>query len=152
MVRGKVPDGPAIVLGACDEAKAVGLDGAAMPVEGFAIKSVAGRVFIVGHDDPKLSSPGTAWGVYEFLERIVGVRWYWPMELGGRSVIPTKDLAVKPIWIEDAPAFHKREIWPPVANTWSGTGTQPSPTSPRSGSSSEARGDEAVGPPGWGQD
>jgi len=76
--RGKLVDGPAIVIGACPESAAAGLDGKAMPVEGFAIKTAPNRVFIVGHDDERLNSPGTAWGIAEFLERFIDARYYWP--------------------------------------------------------------------------
>ena len=106
--NGKVVDGPAIVLGACPEAAAAGLDGTKMPVEGFAIKTAPNRVFIVGNDDRKLVSNGTAWGVYEFLERVVGARFYWMVESGGRHVPRAATLAVSPMWIEDAPVFRIR--------------------------------------------
>ena len=137
------------MLGACDEARAAGLDGTKMPVEGFAIKTAPGRVFIVGHDDPQLRAAGTAWGVYEFLERMVGVRWYWPMEQGGRSVAAAKSLAVQPVWLEDAPVFRKREIWPPCGNSWNGGGVQLGPlqTALRSGDSWPIR--LIVHSPGW---
>ena len=114
---------PALVIGNCVEAADEGLVGARMPIEGFTIRSAAGRVFIVGHDGPvgnkdtRAVSHGTAWGVFEFLERFVGVRWYWPTERGGRSVPRAASLVLKPVWLEDAPVFRKREIWPPCANS-----------------------------------
>ena len=112
VVKGKLVDGPAIVIGACAEAAALGLDGAKLPIEGFAIKTAPSRAFIVGHDSRRPTSPGTAWGVLEFLERVVGARWYWPPQNGGRAVPKATSLAVAPIWIEDAPVFRKRELWP----------------------------------------
>jgi hypothetical protein len=33
------------------------------------------------------SNEGSAWAVADFLERLVGVRWYWPIEFGGRCVV-----------------------------------------------------------------
>jgi hypothetical protein len=119
IVSGKIRS-PAIVIGNCDEARAQGLDGGKMPVEGFEIKTAADRVFIVGSDGvvdeaSKTFSDGTAWGVAEFLERIVGVRWYWPADRGGRSVIPKADLVVKPVSLADAPVFRKRVYYPPAA-------------------------------------
>lgn len=108
---GKLVDGPAIVIGACPEA-AAGLDGTKLPIEGFAIKTAPNRVFIVGHDSKSPASYGTAWGVFEFLERVVGARWYWPPQSGGRSVPKAATLAMAPLWIEDAPVFRKRELWP----------------------------------------
>lgn len=109
---GTIVDGPAIVIGGCPEAAAAGLDGSAMPIEGFAIKTAPNRVFIVGHDDPNLASSGTVWGVFEFLERVVGARWYWPPQSGGRSVPKAASISVAPLWIEDAPAFRMRDLWP----------------------------------------
>ena len=126
VVYGKI-QAPAIVIGNCDEAAAEGIVGSTMPVEGFVIKTAKDRVFIAGHDgaaakDSQASSTGTAWGVFEFLERFVGVRWYWPTERGGRSITKAKDLVVKPVWLEDAPVFRKREIWPPCGEPWHGQG------------------------------
>ncbi|MDA1143245.1 MAG: DUF4838 domain-containing protein [Planctomycetota bacterium] len=108
--KGKLVAGPAIVIGACPEASSAGLVGGKLPIEGFAIKTLRDRVFIVGHDTR--TSSGTAWGVFEFLERVIGARWYWPAQNGGRSVPMTASLSVAPMFIEDAPVFRKREIWP----------------------------------------
>ncbi|MFN0196422.1 MAG: DUF4838 domain-containing protein [Planctomycetaceae bacterium] len=117
---------PGIIIGNCDAAKQAGLVGTDMPAEGFAIKTTAEYVFIVGNDgtlpDTGISD-GTAWGVIDFLERLVGVRWYYPTELG-QSVLPQENLAIEPISYADAPAFRKREIWPPYGNPWNGSGTQ----------------------------
>ena len=110
--KSAIPEGAAIVIGDCPEARAQGLDPAKMPIEGFAIKTAPNRIFIVGHDDDGMNSWGTAWGVYEFCERVVGVRWYWPAQSGGRSTVANPSLRVEPLWVEDAPAFRMREIWP----------------------------------------
>lgn len=120
--------GPALVIGACPAAAELGLAGERMPVEGFAIRTTSNRVYIVGHDKVLVPpgsarSCGTAWGVLEFLERFVGVRWYYPDALG-RDVPKRATLAVPPTWIEDAPVFRKREIWRTghpflrVGNSW----------------------------------
>ena len=111
--HGKI-SGTAIVIGDCDLAARHGLVGAEMPVEGFAIKTAPNAVLIVGHDGevaPRTHSDGTAWGIYDLLERLVGVRWYWPGEHGW-SVPRRPTLAIAPVWLEDAPVFRKREIWP----------------------------------------
>ena len=107
--------GPAILVGDGDLAAAQGLRGAEMPVEGFAIKTGADTVMIVGHDGPvapHTRSDGTAWGIYDFLERFVDVRFYFPGDIGC-SVPKRKDLTIGPMWLEDAPRFRKRDIWPP---------------------------------------
>jgi hypothetical protein len=110
---------PAIVLGDCDLAKQNGLVSKDMPPEGFAIKTIADHVLIVGRDEEMI---GTLWGAHEFLERFVGVRWYYPGELG-RSVPKSDSLSVPPAWLEDAPVFRLRENWPPMSDPWRGKGT-----------------------------
>ena len=127
IVRGGKFTPPALVLGDSALAAEHGLAGKALPIEGFAIKTVPGHILIVGRDGAvdgtKAHSDGTAWGTYEFAERFVGVRWYFPGELG-QSIPPTNTLAVRATWLEDAPVFRKREIWPPMSNPWNGSGTQ----------------------------
>ena len=50
---------------------------------------------------------GTLFGVFEFLERCAGVRWYFPNELG--VVIPTKThLAVTQIDVTRSPYYPMR--------------------------------------------
>src|SRR5207244_3555149 len=46
----------------------------------------------------------------------------FPTELG-QSVPKAASLSVPPTWIEDAPAFRMRVMWPPTSNPWNGTGT-----------------------------
>lgn len=121
---------PAIVLGDCPEAAAQGLVGKEMPPEGFAIKTADRLVFIVGNQTG--GANGVEWGVYEFLERFVGMRWYFPQaEVNGPEIgqdIPKSDkLAVPPVWLEDAPVFRMRAIWPACSNPWNGSGINMGP-------------------------
>ncbi len=123
VVSGKT-DGPSIVLGDCPEAKAAGLDGSKMPVEGFSIKTVGNRIFIVGNDTvlverkqdmkgkPEILSRGTEWGVYDFLERVIGCRFYFEKQKGGWVVPKIANLEVPAFAYSDAPVFLKREIYP----------------------------------------
>jgi hypothetical protein len=110
-------DGPAIVIGDCEAAAKEGLVGSSFPPEGFAIKTAPQTVFIVGRDEAKVVDAleknmyGTAWGIYEFLERFADVRWYFPGEIGC-SVPKRTELVIQPVWIQDAPVFRKHEIWP----------------------------------------
>lgn len=117
---------PAIVLGDCHLAEQNGLVGKDMPIEGFAIKTIPDHILIVGRDETIVAaarSQGTYWGACDFLERFVGIRWYFPLE-HGQSIPQTKTLRLTATWLEDAPAFRKRDIWPPMANPWTGSGTQ----------------------------
>jgi hypothetical protein len=108
IVNGKVVL-PAIVLGDCPEAKSAGLAAAGLPLEGFALKTTAEAVFIVG----------SAWGLYDFLERFVGARWYWPTEQGGRSIPVQTKLVMAPAHYCDAPVCRMRLDYPPFgASAW----------------------------------
>lgn len=53
---------------------------------------------------------GTLYGVYYFLNRFCGVRWYMPGELG-EVIRPTTSLAVSNIDIQKAPDFEYRYVW-----------------------------------------
>ena len=132
-----------IVVGDCPAARDAGIDVEKIAVEGFEVLTSADTIFIVGDDKqpPDLAiSPGqpmpgpygndgTAWGVADFLERFVGVRWYWSPAVGGRSVVETPTLSVTPAHYRDAPAFRIRwyaphkgfdpSVW--VARTSEGT-------------------------------
>jgi hypothetical protein len=114
-------DRAAIVVGAGPESRAAGIDDAAIPVEGFVVKTASNRVFLVGSTAPLPAgsgrnavwlNDGTAWAVADFLERFVGVRWFWPTEAGGRSLIRMPALRVGPVHYADAPVFRKRDFYP----------------------------------------
>ena len=115
----------AIVVGDCAESRAAGIDAAQLPVEGFVIRTAARRVYLVGSTQalPPGSTPwapwdneATAWAVADFLERCVGVRWYWPTALGGRCLDPDPSLVVPPLAYRDQPAYRQREFHP--RNGW----------------------------------
>jgi hypothetical protein len=56
--------------------------------EAYVVRSVGNDLFIVGREDDgdplsrHNSHVGTLWGVYDFLENELGVRWLWPGPLG----------------------------------------------------------------------
>ena len=105
-----------VVLGDNAWSQAAGVDVSAFVRDGFAIKTAADRVYIAGKDSPQkdpwhvldhggwgsvVFERATLFGVYEFLERYVGVRFYFPGELG--TIVPKTaavelscDEAVKP--------------------------------------------------------
>jgi len=97
---------PTLIIGDCPEAKKAELEGTKMPIEGFEIKTAPKRIFIVGNDEV-----GTAWGVIDFVERFMGVRFYWPGK-SGESIPTSKDLIIKPAHVKDHPYFRKRGIYP----------------------------------------
>ncbi|MEE9294707.1 MAG: DUF4838 domain-containing protein [Phycisphaerae bacterium] len=90
-----------------------------LPFDSFVISVVGPKLIITGNDgggDPKLVdferpvSCGTLYGVYEFLERFLGVRFYWPDELG--IVVPPHDKLSLPgrLEIRQAPHFAFRRL------------------------------------------
>ncbi len=122
VIEGKIQK-PAIVIGDCPEAARNGLVGKNMPVEGFEIKTSEEMIFIVGNDEKvseRIVSTGTAWGVIEFMERFLDVRWYWHKDKGGRSLRKTNNLSVNPVHLKDSPVFRKRHNYPPVGRSIDG--------------------------------
>ena len=107
----------AFLLGA-PGAKAVNADLSRIDRDGFIIKSSGKNIVIAGTDDPKAQPAkrlenlerGTLYGVYEFLERFGGVRFYFPGEMG--TVIPRKaDWQIGSIDIADRPDNQYRRTY-----------------------------------------
>ena len=109
----------AIVLGTNAWSRAAGLRPETLRRDGFHILAKGGRIYIAGCDstlaDPEnvnflgeecMWQPqferGTLFGVYEFLERFAGCRFYFPGELGtivpkrGRLDVPDADITEEP--------------------------------------------------------
>ena len=69
-----------------------------LSAEGFSVKTSPEALTISGH---------AYFGALDFAERFLGVRWYFPGENG--SIYPKcSDLAISPVWYEDAPHFQSR--------------------------------------------
>lgn len=84
--------------------------------EGFRIKTNADTLSLVGKDDT-----GTQFAVYTFLERYLGIRWFWPGELG--EVVPqNKTIEVGQIDDTEEPDFKWRDRGPGGALWGSSTG------------------------------
>ena len=119
----------AIVLGTNGWSRAAGMDLDAKPRDTFLIKACGGRVFIVGRDavgqDPgtliargrgtdlrslSRAERATVFGVYEFLERFAGCRFYFPDELG--EIVPRSSALRVPegTSIERTPLFSQRSV------------------------------------------
>ena len=113
-----VGDRPAIVAGDGPVARAAGIRADQLPPEGFRIKTVGRNLYIVGRDTKGSadsvhwrSAPqsGTWYGVSEFLETQLGIRWFFPGELG--DVVPKrKDLILSPMDVTDAPKMIYRSM------------------------------------------
>ncbi len=111
-----------IRLGITPEAVKAGLDPEKLIRDGFYIRTVGKDIFIAGRDDStkdpvrEIQRGGgwsmhyehaTIFGVYDFLERFAGVRFYFPGELG--TIVPKrKVLSIPQINIVERPDFKVR--------------------------------------------
>lgn len=100
---------PMIVLGCGPLAAKLGVKPSRdqLGPQGYAIRTVDPHIVIAG--TPEV---GTLYGVYQFLENCLGVRWYAP---GAIKTPKAKDVTVKPIDVLAKPAFLIRAVsyrWP----------------------------------------
>lgn len=102
-----------IYLGATRAAQAAGIDVAHLAPETYVLKTAGHNFIITGGDGRgealEFSVPaGTLFGVYEWLERAVGVRWLWPGDLG--TYVPHTD-TITAVDVNDtaAPPFVQRQ-------------------------------------------
>ncbi len=109
-------NGPRIYLGDTAAARAAGIVAAKLSPETFVLRAdlKATALFIAGNDSAgeplnRDTSAGTLFGVYEWLERAVGVRWAWPGELG--TFVPKIDtLTLRAVDETIAPRFQQRHV------------------------------------------
>ncbi len=103
-----------IYVGATRAALAAGIDVTRLAPETFALKTSKNALFIAGGDgggDPLDvgTYAGTLLGVYEWLERDLGVRWLWPGELG--TFVPrSARIAVRDVDEVITPRFFQRHV------------------------------------------
>ncbi len=118
------PEKTSLILGINEWSKKAGIDDKKLCRDAYIIQTVGKDVYILGRDDPKenlaandkfggvwgtLNEHATLFGVYEFLERFGGVRFYFPNELG--IYIPeNKPLEIPEINLFDRPDFEARNV------------------------------------------
>ena len=101
-------------------ARAVGVQASGLELEHYRIKTgdhwlaIAGRdgTMVEGRDDPlDLGNVqvGTLFGVYHLLDRVLGVRWLWPGELG--TFVPQRSTVTVPaLDVTDGPKLMRRNF------------------------------------------
>lgn len=124
-----------IFLGDSEWSRAAGVDVSSLARDAFVIKTIGERIYIAGRDDsmkdPRrlLNSGGwgsvlyeraTSFGVYEFLERFAGVRFYFPGELG--TIVPKRVSIEVDGELVVSPDFTSRFL-----QIWSGEYFEPDP-------------------------
>lgn len=103
-----------LYVGDTRAAQKAGIDVARLPAEGFVVRTQAGALIIAGRDgggEPmdRDTAAGTLFGVYEWLERDLGVRWLWPGELG--TVVPkVATVRAREGEMRGAPALFQRHL------------------------------------------
>ena len=121
-------DGVRVFVGGCQATAEAGIGIAGLAPNGFVLKLVGDRFFLVGGDSEghpawilhsNRTRVGTLFAVYEFLEKHLGCRWLWPGQLG--EMIPRRRDIVVDAWDQTgAPAFiHTR--WRDGGRTVAGT-------------------------------
>ncbi len=119
-----------IYIGSTRAAAEAGIKVKALPSEAFLLRTRGGDLFIAAQDgagdplDLGNTFGGSLWGVYEVLERSLGVRWLWPGELGA-FVPKAATLTLGPFDETTSPHFAQRRLNPLI-----------SPDSPPSGADS----------------
>lgn len=114
------PGKASIVLGSNIWSVAAGIDTAKLPQDGFAVKTKGNAVYIAGLDrnlrpyyDHGCYARATLFGAYDFLEKFVGCRFYFPGELG--EIVPkVKSFEVPETDEVSAPKLTERHVTPSV--------------------------------------
>ena len=125
------PGQPMIALGDTPQTQAARItDGKPLAYEEFVIRTHGGNLYIVGRDMPNDGktefygdSFGTRYGVYDFLENVLGVRWLLPGERGIYLPKYPSDYRSGPLNIRFQPRFSSRKLvfnWPknPAVHEW----------------------------------
>lgn len=118
----KVPQGmPIVYVGRSVATDTFGIDVSSLPPEGFIVKTVKGGVVLAGNDsslDPdfeekqrrgrgKGTRRATVWAVYDFMERVFGMRFFYPGQDG--TLLPKlSDVVLPPCNYIDSPRFKNR--------------------------------------------
>lgn len=132
VVTAPTEDRASIVLGDNVWSRAAGVDVSTLPRDGFVIRTIGRQVLIAGRDDPKadivqgiecgnysalLYERATLFGVYEFLERFAGCRFFFPGEFGeivphqASFEVPDTDLKRAPHFTSRDPYFGGDGAW-----------------------------------------
>lgn len=112
--------GPAVQIGDTAAARRYGVEPARLPPESVVVARAGNNLILSGGDAPGLPAGqvisragvavGTLYAAYEFLERELGVRWYWPGRLG-TVVPPLRDLAMGRCLVTARPVYDTRKFF-----------------------------------------
>jgi len=109
-----------VFIGDCRTARAA-IELEKLPAEAFVLRVKGNEMFIAGDDGPgdpldTDTRAGTLWGVYEWLDRALEVRWLWPGELG--TFVPKRATVLAGTIDETlSPRFFQRRLRPGLGFT-----------------------------------
>ncbi|NLO07091.1 MAG: DUF4838 domain-containing protein [candidate division WS1 bacterium] len=115
---GQAPDGPTIHIGRAALTESLGLAPEYFSKNHWMVRRVGDALILTGGDNDHNLHPlrgshesyGTLYATYEFLERVVGVRWYWPGELG--LVVPQHNsIEVGDVFWRGEPSYEFRSAF-----------------------------------------
>ncbi len=103
-----------LLIGDTQATRAAGLNPTLLDLESFILRRHGDTLIIAGRDSPgdpldRDTSAGTLFGVYEWLERELGVRWLWPGELG-THVPATATVVAHPLDALVTPRLFQRHV------------------------------------------
>lgn len=102
-----VKAGSAVYVGPTDFARARGIDTPSLGAEEFVIRTVGNQLIIAG-GRPR----GTLYGVYVFLEDVIGCRWFTFFD---EEYVPRRsELTIPPLDRRGKPAFAFRDLYCPI--------------------------------------
>ena len=111
-----IPNRNYISLGYNKLARQAGLKLDKVKADGYAIAAKNGNIYIFGHDTKNGTvstrcgfSKGTLFGVYTFIEKYLGVRWFMPGK-EGEYYVPKSNIVVKDNMLIENPSFRWRYI------------------------------------------
>ena len=118
--------GPAIMVGGTAVAKKYGIDPGLLSPETLVVARLNDVIVVSGGDDPSVPASmvsgyaavpvGTLYAAYEFLEKTVGFRWYWPGK-NGTHIPEIKDLEVGKLFTTTHPQYDtRRTLYSNVVN------------------------------------
>ena len=109
-----------IVVGDCSIARDNGVEVSKLPAQGLVVKTFARGIILAGNDSSLIdgynaktlerrgSSTGTKYAAYDFVERFLGVRYFFPGEYG--TLWPQiEELTIAPVHYTDVPYFDTRD-------------------------------------------
>ena len=117
-----------LILGDNKLARAAGLDVKKLASEGFFIKRKGNHIYLLGEDDPEADPYSNRWrmwmrrgtltAAYDFIERFLGVRFYFVGKLG--TIVPKNKVLMLPVEIDiiDRPDLVGRDNYSGNRSVW----------------------------------